>query len=128
MSFEPLFDPLNDVQTYSHDLPLFNELGLEPFKTTVHKKIHVGTVTKEDGSYADIWMTGAPAQFWEFKVFDSSSGRLYEISTGSGSLSKYWPLVDEMLQNCFVVKRCCIVENHEEDGENLAERHIFALE
>jgi len=93
-----------EFKTYSHDLPLMKKLGLKLFKGKTHEKVYVGKYTAEDGSWAKIWVTGAPAQFFDFEIYCSESKLTTIISTGSGCLSEYWPFVEKIFDNMIVVK------------------------
>lgn len=80
----------DEATTYRGDLDLFEELGLAPFKVPLREKHHVGNVTL-DGIVVRLWVTCAPAQFWEFEFSLKGSG--YKVETASGSLKLNWPTV-----------------------------------
>jgi len=80
----------DEATTYSDDLDLFERLGLEPFSVPLRVKHHVGDVTL-DGIVVRLWVTCAPAQFWEFEF--TLKGATYHVETASGSLSANWPTV-----------------------------------
>lgn len=94
----------DEFKTYSDDLPLLKRLRLKPFKGKLHEKVCVGKYKTKDGSWAEIWVEGAPAQFWEFKVFCSENERITIITTGSGCLVDYWPFVEKFLDGMIVIK------------------------
>lgn len=96
-----LFD---GFETYSHDLPLLKKLGLKPFKGKVHEKVYVGKYKTEDGSWAEIRVEGAPAQFWEFRIRCSENKMITAVSTGSGCLSDYWPFVEKIMDGMIVIE------------------------
>lgn len=79
--------------TYNCDLELFKELGLTPFNNIDNGTKHfVGRVmVEENSSYVDLYVTCFPAQFWREIIFDQDTGLTTEVSTGSGSLNRYWP-------------------------------------
>ena len=94
----------NTAETYHSDLPLFKKLNLKPFKTVCGEKIHLGKVMiDDDGSYVDIWVEGAPAQFFTFHIYCAESGHKWKVNTGSGTLTQYWSAVKAMAQGCFEV-------------------------
>jgi hypothetical protein len=92
------------VITYQSDLPLFHKLGLRPFNVANHVTHFVGEVKEEDGSYVKIWVTGAPAQSFDFEIFDAEGGNIYKATTGSGCLEDFWPTVAKIMGNMFVIK------------------------
>ncbi len=82
---------LDRSKTYSRDLPLFRQLGLQPFEVATGEEAYfVGMVILEDGAWVRIWVDCAPAQFWTFCV-RSKEGAETRFKTGSGALSDYWP-------------------------------------
>ena len=91
------------VETYDEDLPLFKKLGLKPFKASTRQRIFVGEVNPNKDCSIKIWCEGLPSQFWEFEVVDIE-GFHHKISTGSGTLTDYWPSVLLVADACFVVK------------------------
>lgn len=95
----------NGFETYSHDFPLLKKLGLKRFKGKVHEKVYVGEYKTEDGSWAKIWVEGAPAQFFSFKIYCSESKMTTTVSTGSGCLSGYWPFVEKIMDGMIVVEK-----------------------
>jgi hypothetical protein len=90
-------------ETLKIDLPLFAELRLLPFKACRSERALVGKVTLAGGSYVKIWVTAAPAQFWHFKVYCAENSKVHKVSTGSGSLSDYWPSVRLMAEGLLTV-------------------------
>jgi len=98
-------DFFDNYGIYSWDRKLFEELGLKAFDNIpVHKKHYVGQVRGDEGGYIKIWVTGLPAQFWDFRVFCAESKKTYEVTTGSGSLSDYWESVKKLMEGMLVVK------------------------
>ena len=96
------------AETYSWDLKLFHKLGLKTFHIDITKNkkdYYIGKVKFENGSYVKIWVYCCPAQFWHFEVYDNDGKRFYKVRTGSGSLSDYWPSVDLIARNMFVVEK-----------------------
>ena len=90
-------------ETLKKDLPLFAQLGLPPFKAKGGERTLVGRVPFKDGSYVKVWVTAAPAQFWHFEVYCVEGDRIHKVSTGSGSLSDYWPTVRLLAEGLLVV-------------------------
>lgn len=104
MSDTKLFPML--YQTYAHDLDLFSELNLQPFRDAPHgERIEVGTVHLPAGE-VKIEVTCAPAKFWRFQLFpsDEGDGQRIIIRTGSGTLRDYWPSVVKFLQGMLVIE------------------------
>lgn len=95
---------LDSFKTYSHDLPLLKKLGLKPFKGKVHEKVYVGEYTTKDGSWARIWVDGAPAQFFRFKIYCSESKMVTIVETGSGCLVDYWPFVEKIMDGMIAIE------------------------
>ena len=93
-------------QTYRHDLDLFSELKLQPFRDAPHsERIEVGTVDMPAGK-VKVEVTCFPAKFWRFQIFpsDESDGQRIIISTGSGLLRAYWPSVVMFLEGMLVIE------------------------
>lgn len=98
---------LSEVKTYSCDEELFRKLKLKPFcfdMDKVKNRVRVVGKVKTDNGSVKIWVEGHPAQFWKFEVVDKDGGNKYLIETGSGSLSDYWPAIEKMANNMFVIK------------------------
>lgn len=100
-------------EPYAADLALLKELGIKPFGYNEHDQSDhaVGIYTFPDGSTVEISVQCLPAQFWRFKIDAKESSRKYEVSTGSGTLSDYWPMVVKMVNGMFVVKSVEKVED-----------------
>ena len=106
------------VRTYESDIPLFHKLGLQPYDVDCHVEHFVGEVKSSySPSTAKIWVEGAPAQFFKFEVFDSESNQTYHIKTGSGELSDFWPTIEKMMNNMFVIKSIEVHESKVDDRE-----------
>ncbi len=56
------------------------------------------------GSRVDIWVTGAPAQFWTFKVYCAETKKTYRVTTGSGGLTDYWDSIQKIANDMLVIK------------------------
>jgi hypothetical protein len=98
-----MFDELN--YAYPEDAALLRRLGLEPFSKLPHGREHlVGEVVVGDHGRVKIFVTCMPAQFWRF-VIEAVDGERYrwEVRTGSGTLTRYWPAVEQMAEGMFVV-------------------------
>lgn len=91
------------VTTYQNDLALFKKLGLKPFSTKCKETYFVGKL-KNDYGNVDIKVTGLPAQFWEFDIWCATNQKHTKLSTGSGSLSEYWPTVELILKDMIVIE------------------------
>lgn len=91
-------------ETYSHDLSLLKELGLKSFKGKLHEKVYIGKYKAEGGSWAEIWVEGAPAQFFTFKIYCSESKTITIIATGSGCLTDYWSVVESVMDGMIVIE------------------------
>lgn len=95
---------ISEFKTYSHDLPLLEKLGLKPFKGETYEKIYVGKYIAEGGSWAEIWVEGAPAQFFTFKIYCSENKTITIIATGSGCLTDYWSVVESVMDGMIVIE------------------------
>jgi hypothetical protein len=85
---------LNKASTYSSDKPLFNLLGLMPFKDApINKEFFLGEVKFDNGSIVNIRVCPTPALFWKFEVFVATSHKTTNISTGSGALKDFWDAI-----------------------------------
>jgi hypothetical protein len=91
-SSNPLHKLLYEFETYRWDLPLFAELGLQPFRGQNWSELFVGKVELKD-LLIFIWVMGAPAQFWRFEIVDFGNYSTHTITTGSGALRDHWPHV-----------------------------------
>jgi len=79
-------------QPYSEDVKLFESLGLK-FPVVHHsQEVEIGTVTLYESAKVTIWVDQIGAVFWRFKIVDIDK-RTHHISTGSGSLSRFWPTI-----------------------------------
>lgn len=90
-------------ETHQSDLPLFEKLGLKPFKGNTGETLTVGTVKGNSGE-VEIRVCGLPAQFWAFTVKCREDGRTTHLSTGSGVLEQYWPSINLFMENMLVCK------------------------
>lgn len=90
-------------ETYSEDRILLQDLGLQPFeKLPLHEEHFVGQADGNDGAYAKIWVTPCPALFFRFEVFNPEIEQTVNFATGSGTLTKSWPIA-EMIMNSMLV-------------------------
>lgn len=95
---------LNDASTYSSDLKLFKNLGLEPFKNIVAgAEYFVGEVKFKNISWVKIWAYPMPALFWKFEIYDGESKKTTVATTGSGALGNFWSSVKLIAENMFVI-------------------------
>lgn len=97
---------LGEAKTYTSDLQLFQELGLNTFQTYNSETLFVGEYKLPDHDKANvkISVTCMPAQFWHFEV-ETDEDCKYSINTGSGALSTYWQSVLHVAQGCFLVDK-----------------------
>lgn len=100
-------DNLPDIfrgRTYTWDLPLFKELGLQPFEKALHgEQFEVGRVRLDAGEIT-VSVTCVPEQFWAFDIFPADGdGHPIHLITGSGSLGQYWPTVLLFLKGMIAV-------------------------
>lgn len=87
---------------YPTDYDLFTKLGLNKFKEIPNwTSIRVGETTLFD-SNIEIWVEGAPAQFWTINI-QFEDGRKKRVSTGSGALSDYWKSIEDLCSGCLVI-------------------------
>ena len=91
--------------TYSLDLQLFKELKLKPFSGNTHKEIFVGQykLPHYEKAKIKIFVTCMPAQFWRFEV-ETDGGQNFEVETGSGLMSDFWPSVIKVAEGMLVIK------------------------
>lgn len=93
--------------TYSTDLKLFRELGLDPFYN-ISGHHEVGRVEfgseDEDGSWVEIAVDCLPAQFWKFTIYCAETETITTVTTGSGSLGDFWPAVKLIADNMLVIE------------------------
>lgn len=94
----------NEFKTYSSDLSLLEKLGLKPFKGKLWEKVYVGKYKAEGGSWVEIWVEGASAQFFEFKIYCFESKAITIVSTGSGCLNDYWSFIEKIMDGMIVIK------------------------
>lgn len=93
---------LDQASTYSGDMQLFKQLSLKSFKN-ISGDYYVGEVLLPNKSSVKIWVYAAPALFWKFEIFDAESRKTTIASTGSGKLLEYWPTVQQIANNMFVI-------------------------
>lgn len=90
-------------QTYTEDYKLFNNLGLPLFSDVEGiDEFFVGRVVANDGE-VKIWVKCLPAQFWRFEININDLDKTIECKTGSGSLSDFWPTVELLLRDMFII-------------------------
>ena len=90
--------------TYTADKELFNKLGLKQFQGVEShtKPLHLGKV-KRGEAWTKIWVSCLPAQFYNFEIYSPEAHKVYKCSTGSGTLSCYWPTVEKLMDDMFVI-------------------------
>lgn len=101
---------------YDVDAVLLKQLGLPTWQAALHEETLVGEVHPSAGAEEpgeetkiQIYVSCCPAQFFRFVVERKSEDEDYEgmerveVSTGSGTLSSYWPMVLAIASHCLVV-------------------------
>lgn len=102
---------INEIQTpHEYDIKLLNILGLPTWEAKLNEETYIGEVfptKKEIGKSISIkiWVTCMPAQFYRFIVNNPSQDIYCEVSTGSGSLAKYYPMALSVADGTLVVKQ-----------------------
>lgn len=94
-----------ESRTYHSDLGLFSKLGLKPFHANSQNELFVGEykIPEYEKAGIKIFVTCLPAQFWRFEI-QTDEDKKFEASTGSGTLSEYWPSVLQIAEGMLVVK------------------------
>lgn len=92
------------ARTYSCDLGLFKELGFSQFQTDYQKELFVGEHKIDCKSKIKAYVTCMPAQFWRFEI-TTVQNQKFEVKTGSGSLSDYWPSILQIAEGMLVIKQ-----------------------
>ena len=88
---------LDTWHTYDDDIPLLKELGLpHSYGGDCWQEVFIGEVKRDEDGWVKIWCSGAPAQFFRFQGV-SVEGRPFCFSTGSGTFSTYWPVIEMFL-------------------------------
>ena len=93
----PLFEDV--CKPYSDEMAFYIGNNIPLWECKTHQTVELGKIYEREGSYIIAKVNAWPAQFWTFKVFCSSSNKYYEISTGSGGLSKFFPFVQQIADN-----------------------------
>lgn len=98
-------NPLFMSKTYTQDLELFKELGLDTFETNDNEWVFVGEykLPNYDVAKVKIYVMCMPAQFWKFEI-ETEEDMKFEIKTGSGYLSTYWESIMLVATGMFVAK------------------------
>jgi len=93
---------------YDEDLILANKLGLKPFyNLNVYEEFFMGRVSVYEGSWVEIWVTCAPAKSFRARIYcknHEENGCYYNVNTGSGTLSEYWPMFKALAEPMIVVE------------------------
>jgi len=87
--------------SYLQDVELLKELKLAAWSAKRCEEKKIGIVVCDE-STVEIFVTCYPAQFYKFIIKVGS--KVYEMTTGSGSLSDYWPMAKAIAENMVVVK------------------------
>lgn len=81
---------------YDEDVEAFKKLGLSvaPAQRFGHfEQGYVGKIKFEHGGMADVYVTMAPAHFWEFNIVPTEGGPV-TLKTGSGLAKEFLPTVE----------------------------------
>ena len=97
-------DAIESLYTvYDSELQLYHELKLKvPNKLEHGVETYLGQVNSEYG-HVKIWVTALPARFYRFEIHSSEGNKNYRCSTGSGSLTEYWPIAKQIMYGMFVI-------------------------
>lgn len=95
---------------YKSDIKLLTRLGLPLWESKLGEGIYLGEVfpfSKENGKSISIkiWVTCTPAQFYRFIIHNSGADIFAEIKTGSGSLTKYYPMALAVAEGSLQIKQ-----------------------
>ncbi|WP_298435035.1 hypothetical protein [Ottowia sp.] len=107
---------LDDNKPYPGDIPLLTQLGLRAWHAPLHQEVLVGEVCPyEDAEQpgeettVHIYVTCFPAHSYRFVIERKSEDEDYagmervEVRTGSGTLSRYWPMALAIADHSLVV-------------------------
>lgn len=96
----------HESKTYPWDYDIFVKLGLPNFIIKDQDKHLLGVYKHPDyeDAFVEISVTCMPAQFWHFKII-TAEDQMYNVDTGSGSLSEYWPSIELILQGMLVIEK-----------------------
>ena len=94
------------TSTYHVDRPLFKKLGLDLFTFNDQDEHYVGKVilVDYDNSYVELWVRCMPALFWRARVYCAESDKIYNVETGSGSLSTFWDGFKQIAEGMLVIE------------------------
>ncbi len=98
--------------TYMQDVPLVKRLGLNLFGGKP-EFVSIGMVEQGRGRQIKVEVCCMPAQFWRFTITrrsekddrETNSTETFVMTTGSGSLSTYWPIAEMIADNMIGVER-----------------------
>ncbi|MBF1166087.1 hypothetical protein [Burkholderia cenocepacia] len=106
----------DDNKPYPDDVALLKLLGLPAWQAALHQETFVGEAfpyepDEQPGEETSIqiYVTCCPAQFFRFVIERKSEDKGYagmervEVTTGSGTLSQYWPMALAIADHCLVV-------------------------
>ena len=85
------------IKIYNKDIKLLHLLGLKEWEANENEDAYIGEVfpnSKENDKSLSIkiYVTCLPAQFYKFIIKNEKENIFLEIETGSGSLTKYYPM------------------------------------
>ena len=86
---------------YPQDVKLLKELKLAAWSAKHGEEKKIGIVVCDE-STVEIFVTCLPAQFYKFVIKEDA--KVYEMTTGSGTLSDYWPMAKAIAKNMVVIK------------------------
>jgi len=79
---------------YSWEIEFYTKNNIPVWECKTHKTKNLGRIYESnDGSYIETKVNPMPAQFFEFKIFCGESQKEYCISTGSGDMETYFPIM-----------------------------------
>ena len=98
------------VEPSAVDLPLFEELRLEPFYILETGRHEVGVVQFEDGSNVEIWVNVVTHErgvliFWDFGVYCAEGDAHYRVTSGGGDLMDFWDVVYQLANGMLDVEK-----------------------
>lgn len=90
---------------YKWEVKFYEEEGIPSWECKTHETRKLGKIySEEDGSFIEAEVHPMPAQFWKFRVYSAESGKTYNISTGSGGLMNYFPVMRSIATGMIVIE------------------------
>lgn len=98
--FEDLYKP------HKADITLLKALGVDTAAyenaRLPREEFFLGTVVKH-GYTVDIFVTSCPACFYTARI-TNTEGKRFQVSTGSGTLERYWPVFEQIAEGMVEVE------------------------